>query len=225
MTNYRRSNIAGASYFFTVNLADRSQTLLIEHIDLLRSAFEYTRERHPFIVDAIAVLPEHLHAIWTLPDGDNDFALRWRLIKTVFSRGVSYGGHVPTAGNAKASVESGSGAIGSTSSATRQIFHGMSITSISTRSSTAWCCAWQSGRIRHFIVTCKPVFCRRIGRAMRELSWIMGRGTACLVDGYRCAQPILRGLDIWGGFKFEVQQPVFAWCSLATPRRIPRVAF
>jgi len=91
MTNYRRSRIAGASYFFTVNLADRSQTLLTKHIDLLRNAFEYTRERHPFTVDAIAVLPEHMHAIWTLPDGDSDFALRWRLIKTVFSRGLPHG--------------------------------------------------------------------------------------------------------------------------------------
>ena len=93
MTNYRRSRIAGASYFFTVNLADRSQALLTQHIVLLRSAFEYTRERHPFIVDAIVVLPEHMHAIWTLPDGDSDFALRWRLIKTVFSRGFPHGEH------------------------------------------------------------------------------------------------------------------------------------
>jgi len=91
MTNYRRSDIPGASYFFTVNLADRSQSLLTRHIALLRSAFEYTRDRHSFIVDAIVVLPEHIHAIWTLPDGDSDFALRWRLIKTVFSRGLPHG--------------------------------------------------------------------------------------------------------------------------------------
>lgn len=78
MTNYRRSCIAGASYFFTVNLADRTQSLLTDHIALLRSAFEYTRERHPFVVDAIVILPEHLHAIWTLPEGDRDFAMRWR---------------------------------------------------------------------------------------------------------------------------------------------------
>jgi putative transposase len=86
MTNYRRSNTAGASYFFTVNLADRSQSLLTEHIVSLRNAFEYTRKRHPFTVDAIVILPEHIHAIWTLPEGDSDFALRWRLIKTAFSR-------------------------------------------------------------------------------------------------------------------------------------------
>lgn len=88
MTNYRRSNVAGVSYFFTVNLADRSQALLTEHIGLLREAFKYARKRHPFMIDAIVVLPEHLHTIWTLPDGDGDFSLRWRLIKTAFSRGL-----------------------------------------------------------------------------------------------------------------------------------------
>ncbi len=176
MTNYRRSRIAGVSYFFTVNLADRSQALLTEHIGLLRSAFEYTRERHPFIVDAIVVLPEHMHAIWTLPAGDSDFALRWRLSKRSFRVACRMASAAPTADNAKASVEFGSGGIGSTSSATRRTFHGMSITFISTRSSTAWCHMWQSGLIRHSIVTCKPVFCRRIGRAMRVWNWVAGSG-------------------------------------------------
>jgi putative transposase len=88
MINYRRNHIAGGSYFFTVNLADRAATLLIDHIDLLRSAVRYTHERHPFIIDAMAVLPDHLHAVWTLPIDDADYATRWRLIKTMFSRGV-----------------------------------------------------------------------------------------------------------------------------------------
>ena len=93
MTNYRRSNLPGASYFFTVNLADRSSRLLTEHVALLRNAFEYTRNRHPFTIDAIVILPDHLHAIWTLPAGDSNFALRWRLIKTVFSRSLPRGEH------------------------------------------------------------------------------------------------------------------------------------
>lgn len=91
MTNYRRSNIAGASYFFTANLADRSSALLFEQIALLRAAFKYVQARHPFTTDAIAVLPDHLHAIWTLPAGDSGFAMRWRLIKTVFSRSLPHG--------------------------------------------------------------------------------------------------------------------------------------
>jgi REP-associated tyrosine transposase len=86
MTSYRRNFIPGGSYFFTVNLADRRSRLLTENIDLLRSAFRYARERHPLTIDAIVVLPDHLHTVWSLPEGDGDFALRWRLIKSTFSR-------------------------------------------------------------------------------------------------------------------------------------------
>jgi REP-associated tyrosine transposase len=88
MTNYRRNFVSGGSYFFTVNLADRRLRLLTEHIDVLRTAFRDTRARHPFAIEAMVVLPEHLHAVWTLPEGDADFALRWRLIKSTFSRAL-----------------------------------------------------------------------------------------------------------------------------------------
>lgn len=88
MTSYRRNFVPGGSFFFTVNLADRHSCLLTEKINLLREAFRYTRERRPFTLDAIVVLPDHVHAIWTLPPGDADYPTRWRLIKTVFSRGI-----------------------------------------------------------------------------------------------------------------------------------------
>jgi putative transposase len=88
MTNYRRNLVLGGSFFFTVNLADRRLRLLTDHIHALRSAFRYAKLRHPFSVDAIVVLPDHLHAIWTLPQGEADFPLRWRLIKATFSRGL-----------------------------------------------------------------------------------------------------------------------------------------
>ena len=91
MTNYRRNFVSGGSFFFTVNLADRRLRLLTDNIALLRSAFRYARSRHPFTVDAIIVLPDHLHAIWTMPDGDADYALRWRLIKSSFSRALPNG--------------------------------------------------------------------------------------------------------------------------------------
>ena len=91
MANYRRNFIPGGIYFFTVNLAVRSERLLIEHIEILRAAFRAVRRDHPFSIDAIAVLPDHLHAVWTLPQGDCDYALRWRLIKTNFSRALASG--------------------------------------------------------------------------------------------------------------------------------------
>lgn len=93
MTNYRRTFAPGATYFFAVNLADRRRTLLVDHIDLLREASRYTRQRHSFIIDAMVVLPNHLHAIWTLPPGDADSPLHWRLIKTWFSRYLVRGEH------------------------------------------------------------------------------------------------------------------------------------
>src|ERR1700749_5314024 len=89
MTSYRRSFIPGGSFFFTVNLADRRQSLLTAHIGLLLGAFRETRGRHPFTIDAIVVLPEHLHTVWTMPDGDADFATRWRQIKSAFSRNLA----------------------------------------------------------------------------------------------------------------------------------------
>jgi putative transposase len=101
MTNYRRNFVPGGSYFFTVNLADRRLSLLTNHIDLLRAAFRYTRARQPFVVDAIVILPDHLHTMWTLPDGDRDFATRWRLIKSGFSRGLQKGEHVSASRSSK----------------------------------------------------------------------------------------------------------------------------
>ena len=83
---YRRSDVAGGTYFFTVNLQDRTQATLIEHIELLRGVFANTKRKHPFQIDAMVVLPDHLHCIWTLPVNGNGFATRWRVIKAVFSR-------------------------------------------------------------------------------------------------------------------------------------------
>ena len=91
MTNYRRNFLPGGSFFFTVNLADHRDRLLTDPIDLLRQAFRYVRQRHPFTIDAIVVLPDHLHAVWTMPQDDAGFAMRWRLIKSAFSRGLPVG--------------------------------------------------------------------------------------------------------------------------------------
>ena len=91
MTSYRRACNAGATYFFTVNLADRTSALLTQCIDELRDAVRHVQLRHPFAIDAMVVLPEHLHAVWTLPPNDADHSLRWRLIKTRFSNAMPHG--------------------------------------------------------------------------------------------------------------------------------------
>ncbi|NJO17382.1 MAG: transposase [Thioploca sp.] len=88
MTNYRRYYLKGGRYFFTVVLANRHLSLLTEHITELRGAFREVMIRHPFNIDAMVVLPNHLHCIWTLPSGEDNFSMRWRQIKTVFSKSL-----------------------------------------------------------------------------------------------------------------------------------------
>jgi putative transposase len=88
MPNYRRAFVPGGCWFFTVNLLDRRRRLVTDHIDALREATRLTQTRHPFTIDAMVVLPDHIHAVWTLPPGDADFSLRWRLIKIGFAQAV-----------------------------------------------------------------------------------------------------------------------------------------
>ncbi|MDD3517113.1 MAG: transposase [Chromatiales bacterium] len=86
MPRYRRDFVPGGTYFFTLTLTDRRSRLLIDEVDRLRSVYRRVQARHPFRTLAICVLPDHVHAVWALPDGDADFPLRWRLIKSGFSR-------------------------------------------------------------------------------------------------------------------------------------------
>ena len=84
---YRRAKISGGTYFFTVVTYNRREILCIPaNVDLLREVFRKVLIKHPFKIDAMVVLPDHLHCIWTLPPGDSDFSMRWRLIKNYFSR-------------------------------------------------------------------------------------------------------------------------------------------
>jgi putative transposase len=95
MRTYKRVWIPGGTYFFTVNLAERrNTTLLIDHVAQLRAAFRLVRNAHPFVIDAIVVLPDHLHCIWRLPPDDDRFATRWRMIKARFSETVADGERV-----------------------------------------------------------------------------------------------------------------------------------
>ena len=88
MPNYRRNRVPGGSYFFTVTLEDRKKTLLVEHIDELRTSITKTRRKMPFHIDAWVILPEHMHCIWTLPEGDDNYSGRWQAIKKAFSKTI-----------------------------------------------------------------------------------------------------------------------------------------
>jgi putative transposase len=88
MVRYRRNFLPGGTYFFTVTLADRRSTVLVDRVTELRAAFRAARRERPFAIDAIVVLPNHLHAILTLPPHDSDYQGRWRRIKGHYSSAV-----------------------------------------------------------------------------------------------------------------------------------------
>jgi putative transposase len=88
MMNYRRNYIKGGKYFFTVTLRDRQSKLLIDEVDLLKNAMKLTQLNHPYLIEAVVVLPDHIHAVWRLPEDDANYSLRWGKIKSYFTRGL-----------------------------------------------------------------------------------------------------------------------------------------
>jgi putative transposase len=88
MPRYRRAKIEGGTFFFTLTLADRSSNVLVRKIERLREAYQATQKRSPFETIAICIMPDHLHALWTLPEGDLNFPSRWSYFKAYFSRAL-----------------------------------------------------------------------------------------------------------------------------------------
>ena len=88
MVNYRRNRVAGGTFFFTVNLFDRRKTILLDHVDLLRRIVIDVKTKLPFVIDAMVVLPDHWHAVWTMPPHDFNYAKRLRLVKARFTKEI-----------------------------------------------------------------------------------------------------------------------------------------
>jgi putative transposase len=87
MPNYRRLHRPGSSYFFTHVTYQRYPWLCTDlSRQALRDAITTVRQKYPFTIDAFVLLPDHLHCIWTLPEGDCNYAKRWRLIKLIAIR-------------------------------------------------------------------------------------------------------------------------------------------
>ncbi len=84
---YQRAKILGGTYFFTVVTYGRKSIFADPvNVALLRNAFRDLMKKQPFIIDAFVLLPDHLHCIWSLPDGDLNYSERWRLIKSYFTK-------------------------------------------------------------------------------------------------------------------------------------------
>ncbi len=132
MTNYRRARLPGGIFFFTVVTHHRRPILTTPLArEVLRQAFREVRGRQPFSVEAIVLLPDHLHCVWALPDRDTDFSTRWRQIKTLFTRRwLQQGGREagsPRAGSRNWNGACGSGGISNTPAVTSATCSGTSI--------------------------------------------------------------------------------------------------
>jgi len=151
MPDYRRNRVPGGTFFFTVNLFDRRANLLMARSDALRDAVRQARARRPFHIDAWVVIPDHMHCLWTLPEGDANFPCRWRAIKTAFAKSLPVG-------EPRSLVMTNRGERGIWQR--RYWEHTIRddrdspptwITSSSTRSSAVWWRTRRIGRIRHLI--------------------------------------------------------------------------
>ena len=89
MSDYRRLFVPGGTYFFTLNLRDRRSDLLVRHVDLLRESWRDVSHTRPFETLAAVVLPDHMHIVIALPEGDAEYPARLRLLKSGFTRRLS----------------------------------------------------------------------------------------------------------------------------------------
>ncbi len=195
MPDYRRFRVQGGTAFFTVNLLQRrGASLLTDRIGPLRDAVRRVHRRRPFTIDAWVVLPDHLHAVWTLPPGDDDISTRWRLIRRSSSAHyrVRNGFH-PRAGE-RANAASGSGGSGSMPFSTTPIMRRTWTTGTSIRSSTATSRRRTTGRTRRSAPALRAVSIPRGGAAR-----------AC-----KTSRPANLGAEASGGIRRRLFRPMRA---------------
>jgi putative transposase len=151
MPNDRRAFVPGGCFFLHGQSAGAEANPARRPYRALARGGRGDGGNHPFTIDAFVVLPDHLHAVWTLPPGDCDVSTRWRLIKSRFARALPKRDRLSAVRKARAaSAASGNGGFGSISSAMTPMTHDMSNIATSIRSSTAWSSAWATGRIHRF---------------------------------------------------------------------------
>ena len=158
MTEYRRNFVKGGSYFFTVALADRRQGLLVDHIDALRGAFRRVKTLYPFTIDAIVILPEHLHCIWTLPEAMRIIPSGGGASREDFHAMCRVAVYALPAKNCRVSVAFGNAVTGNIRCAMRKIGSATWIIFITIRSSIGMLNGLPIGRIPRFIIMSKLVY-------------------------------------------------------------------
>lgn len=93
MTNWRRAQVPGGTFFFTLVTEDRAPILTTPRArSLLREVTLECRRQWPFEIEAVVLMPDHLHAVWRLPEGDSDYSKRWGWLKKEFTKRWLAGG-------------------------------------------------------------------------------------------------------------------------------------
>src|ERR1043166_7689496 len=164
MVAYRRNFLPGGTFFFTVAFANRRSSALIDYADSLRAAFRLTRKERPFSIDAIVILPDHLHVMFTLPLDDSDFSGRWRRIKSLFTRQAVARGF-SAAPNDKGEYGLWQRRFWEHTIRNEKDFARHPITSTIIRSNMDWSLKFLIGAIRLFTATSGREYCRRTGAA------------------------------------------------------------
>ena len=175
MVQYRRNFLAGGTFFITAVLAARTSRALIEHVEALRAAFRETRAQHPFVIDAVVILPDHIHIVMTLPEGDADYSTRLSLIKRRFTDAVA------KLGTQVARRRNGEMALWQRrfwehTIRDEDISSGTSTTFISTLCDTRWSNACATGRIPRFTAMCRRNCIWRTWPAMWQPRVVLARG-------------------------------------------------
>jgi putative transposase len=101
---YRRVLEAGATYFFTLVTHQREPLFANDgHVQRWHAAVTAVQRKRPFTIEAEVILPDHVHMMWTLPEGNADYATRIRLAKTAFTRSLELNRSSPSSNTSRAS--------------------------------------------------------------------------------------------------------------------------
>jgi putative transposase len=168
MVQYRRNRATGGTFFLTVALANRRSRILIEQIAALRMAVAETRKQYPFAIEAIVVLPDHLHVMMTLPQDDADFSNRLSLIKRRFTTAVLKSGRAVQR-RPNGEIALWQRRFWEHTIRDEKDFNGTSIIFISIPSNTSWSRECVIGLTRRFTAMCGSACCRGTGRGMSEI--------------------------------------------------------
>jgi len=87
LAEYHRVYQKGGMYFFTLVTFQRRPIFNdAAAIKLLENTIRSVQVKYPFEIVAFVILLDHLHYVWTLPEDESNFSIRWKYIKSSFTK-------------------------------------------------------------------------------------------------------------------------------------------